>query len=98
VEEVEVFKVSVEYIQFLVRALPPLSPRLALTPPQSQDLYNEVPPAAGPSPLLLGGGGYRQVSPRRMLYAPVLSLARSVLVSRMPRPEEVRTAYGSDGV
>jgi len=38
---------------------------------------------------MLGMQPQRIVSPRRQLYAPVMSRIRLVLVSRMPRPEEV---------
>jgi hypothetical protein len=34
-------------------------------------------------------------SPRKQLYAPVLSRVRVVMISRMAKPEEVRTAYPS---
>eukprot|EP00698_Gefionella_okellyi_P014806 TRINITY_DN4120_c0_g1_i1.p1 TRINITY_DN4120_c0_g1~~TRINITY_DN4120_c0_g1_i1.p1 ORF type:complete len:1054 (-),score=265.94 TRINITY_DN4120_c0_g1_i1:42-3203(-) len=71
VDDVEVFKVCLEYFNYL-----------------ASDLYHEAPQQ---QPILMLSQ-QRVISPRRALYAPVLSRVRLVLVSRMPRPEEVLIA------
>jgi exportin-1 len=53
------------------------------------DLHHESAFVSNPPSLLLGGSLMAAQSPRRMLYAPVLSKVRAVMVSRMAKPEEV---------
>lgn len=50
----------------------------------SSDLYQEAPPQVGP--LMLETPTQ---TPRRQLYAPILSRVRDVVISRMAKPEEV---------
>lgn len=71
VQDVEVFKITLEYWHLL-----------------ATDLHNEVSTILA-GPLLVGGHSMAKSSPRRQLYAPVLSKVRSVMVSRMAKPEEV---------
>lgn len=52
------------------------------------DLHHESAFVTNP-PLLLSGMMSVAQSPRRQLYAPVLSKVRAVMVSRMAKPEEV---------
>lgn len=70
VQDVEVFKITLEYWNLL-----------------ATELHHES--AFMAAPLLLGGMAMAMQSPRRTLYAPVLSKVRSVMVSRMAKPEEV---------
>jgi len=51
------------------------------------DLYNEAPAQTTVSPLMLNDTPV--VTPRRQLYAPILSRVRDVVISRMAKPEEV---------
>lgn len=69
VQDVEVFKITLEYWNML-----------------ATELHHES--AFMTAPLILGMAMTTQ-SPRRALYAPVLSKVRSVMVSRMAKPEEV---------
>jgi exportin-1 len=70
VQDVEVFKITLEYWNLL-----------------ATELHHES--AFMTAPLLLGMSMGNHQSPRRALYAPVLSKVRTVMVSRMAKPEEV---------
>jgi len=84
VEDQEVFKICLEYWNFLASDLyqtesqyqPPPQSALVLSP------VTTLPPTA---------------SPRRQLYAPILSKLRVLLVSRMAKPEEVLIVEDENG-
>eukprot|EP01128_Nolandella_sp_AFSM9_P008513 TRINITY_DN5220_c0_g1_i1.p1 TRINITY_DN5220_c0_g1~~TRINITY_DN5220_c0_g1_i1.p1 ORF type:complete len:1077 (+),score=219.69 TRINITY_DN5220_c0_g1_i1:18-3248(+) len=75
VDEIEVFKVCVEYWNSL-----------------AESLYEENPVQA--SALMLNSA---TTTPRRQLYGPLLSRVRTILISRMAKPEEVLVVEDEDG-
>jgi len=58
----------------------------------ASDLYHEAPPSSGP--LMLDAPTQ---TPRRQLYAPILSRVREVVISRMAKPEEVIVVDDGNG-
>eukprot|EP01114_Cavostelium_apophysatum_P018509 TRINITY_DN573_c0_g1_i3.p1 TRINITY_DN573_c0_g1~~TRINITY_DN573_c0_g1_i3.p1 ORF type:complete len:800 (-),score=222.53 TRINITY_DN573_c0_g1_i3:116-2515(-) len=60
----------------------------------ASDLYHESAAAAAQNQFLLTGP---TTSPRRQLYAPILSRVRLALIRRMPRPEEVLIVEDENG-
>lgn len=91
VEETELFKVCLEYWNSLALSL------------YSENPYS-VSTTSAHQPLLLNGGGGmgsgsgRQLSPRRELYAQVLSKVRAVMITRMAKPEEVLVVEDNDEI
>ncbi|XP_067943682.1 exportin-1-like [Watersipora subatra] len=86
VEEVEIFKICLDYWNTLAAELYRETPATG----------------ASQSPLLLIGGlmsSMRQMemSPRRALYNPTLSKLRRVMISRMAKPEEVLVVENEQG-
>lgn len=81
VSDVEVWKICLDYWNKL-----------------ASEVYDEPPVMQAASPLMLGGSlGVSTVSPRRALYAPIFSRARRVIISRMPKPEEVLIVEDENG-
>uniref|UniRef100_A0A8C7QSK8 Exportin-1 n=1 Tax=Oncorhynchus mykiss TaxID=8022 RepID=A0A8C7QSK8_ONCMY len=60
------------------------------------ELYRESPFSTSTSPLLSGSQHF-DVPPRRHLYLPVLSKVRTLMVSRMAKPEEVLVVENDQG-
>eukprot|EP01119_Soliformovum_irregulare_P015808 TRINITY_DN4509_c0_g1_i3.p1 TRINITY_DN4509_c0_g1~~TRINITY_DN4509_c0_g1_i3.p1 ORF type:complete len:760 (-),score=233.57 TRINITY_DN4509_c0_g1_i3:964-3243(-) len=84
VDEDEIFKICLEYWNKL-----------------ASDLYHEAPAVyeSQQSVLMLGnyGAGVGLSSPRRQLYAKILSRVRQALIRRMPKPEEVLIVEDENG-
>lgn len=87
VEEVEIFKICLEYWNAL-----------------ASDLYREIPYGLGTgAPLYVGGGEPARRSPgspqsaRRLLYGPVLTKLRYIMIGRMAKPEEVIVVENEQG-
>eukprot|EP00741_Cyanophora_paradoxa_P007524 tig00001154_g7277.t1 len=81
VEEVEIFKICLEYWNHL-----------------ASDLYHSECQYQPPTPtLMLGSMQSNGTSPRRALYAPILSRVRLVMISRMAKPEEVLIVEDENG-
>ena len=80
VPEEEVFKICLDYWHLLAQDLY-----------MGDVQYRGSGSGSGPGPLALGGPANASVgaSPRKQLYAPVLSRVRVVMISRMAKPEEV---------
>eukprot|EP00051_Salpingoeca_urceolata_P013954 m.176775 g.176775 ORF g.176775 m.176775 type:complete len:1074 (+) comp17952_c4_seq1:181-3402(+) len=82
VDEPEIFKICLEYWNALAASL-------------YTETVNPFGGAAAASPLMLGAAP--QASPRRMLYAPILSRVRLVMISKMAKPEEVLVVENDQG-
>ncbi|CAN7994790.1 unnamed protein product [Ixodes hexagonus] len=91
VEEVEIFKICLEYWNAL-----------------ASDLYREIPYGLGTAaPLYVGSGGgpctpggraaSSPQSARRLLYGPVLTKLRYIMIGRMAKPEEVIVVENEQG-
>ncbi|KAL1442968.1 hypothetical protein MTO96_030500 [Rhipicephalus appendiculatus] len=86
VEEVEIFKICLEYWNAL-----------------ASDLYREIPYGLGTgAPLYVGGEPARRSpgspqSARRLLYGPVLTKLRYIMIGRMAKPEEVIVVENEQG-
>ncbi|XP_004349359.2 Xpo1 protein [Capsaspora owczarzaki ATCC 30864] len=81
VEETELFKVCLEFWNWL-----------------SHSLYVESPFGFTGGALMLNGGGFgRQGSPRRELYTQLLSRVRTIMITRMAKPEEVLIVQNDEG-
>jgi len=84
VPNLEVWKICLEYWNML-----------------ASSLYHEAPCIQQPPTLMIGAfggmGGLNQMSPRRVLYAPILSKVRRAIIKRMPKPEEVLIVEDENG-
>ncbi|XP_033735453.1 exportin-1-like [Pecten maximus] len=81
VDEVEIFKICLEYWNSLAADIYRESPFSATSS----------------SPLLLGKSHHNELPARRQLYNPVLSRVRRVMISRMAKPEEVLVVENEQG-
>lgn len=80
VDEVEIFKICLEYWSAL-----------------AAELYRESPFSSSTSPLIIGTKPIPEMPARRLLYNPVLSKVRHVMISRMAKPEEVLVVENEQG-
>lgn len=87
----EIFKICLEYWNKLVRIFF-FKKKIfnLLNFKKANDLYYETPYPSQPQPLL---GSTSESPPRRKLYERVLSKLRSVLIKKMPKPEEVTCEF-----
>lgn len=81
VEETEIFKICLEYWNAL-----------------AADLYRENPfTPANPLLIQIGRPNNQDMPPRRLMYNPILTKVRRVMISRMAKPEEVLVVENEAG-
>ena len=93
VEEVEIFKICLEYWNSLASDLYRESPYASGTSPLFMSRPTGASPGMGPGGV--GPGG--TVGNRKQFYQPVLSKVRYIMISRMAKPEEVLVVENDQG-
>jgi len=93
VEEVEIFKICLEYWNSLASDLYRESPYASGTSPLFMSRPTGGPPGLGPGGV--GPGG--TVGNRKQFYQPVLTKVRYIMISRMAKPEEVLVVENDQG-
>ena len=94
VEEVEIFKICLEYWNSLASELYRESPYASGTSP----LFMSRPTAGPPGMGAAGGiGPGSAVGNRKQFYQPVLTKVRYIMISRMAKPEEVLVVENDQG-
>ena len=94
VEEVEIFKICLEYWNNLASDLYRESPYASGTSPLFMSRPAGGPPGMGPGGGVGPGG---TVGNRKQFYQPVLTKVRYIMISRMAKPEEVLVVENDQG-